>query len=664
MRFGRDGILMLPESRLWELVPTFRTTQPRPGARWIDTVAWAAQHEEFRQTLRGVRVSMILRDTLVEGRRLWVVRDSARVRYEERQLVEERTLDTVVVLTRKVDGVIRGQHLYDPELGLFRARSDTTRLLGEAVLRYPQNYAGPRELRTPVRYERYRQWGVRDEAGYRARQAELFASTDRAMGGMVLVPNGALERRLAEGDTVARDSLIGELHRATDQGEYERLFNILGSWDRRRGVLRLDSIRIADGDSVYLHEMILYEYPPRVDTMTVRRILPFMSDPGLAFSLNVSRESLYEKLQEALLAFAPAATRDTVQWACTPAACRMLADQWRAGREPRLREVGLIALFVLDPARWADSVVARAEAGSRLLQQPAMLARGVGATWPAASKKVIPEPNADWRTWVEWMNGIDPRYAAARAADRASSPPRVTQPPVRFMSSHATAIRFFQARTGRDVIGELRRAYQQATADSARFMFATLLHGLGELTLSPDEIAAEYRSRRPIRMALADQSLHELFEKPTEPADSATVFQLLDRLVALVVEGTPVWRRFSGRPSDSERHGPELHQAPSQRAIYLLGDSMPTVLLEKWKGRITILTLREWKSQPLTEAGVLYEFTDVRRVGPFVRLGIDTMERTARRAGDAPRVYAAYVTYYLMEFNGEWVIVSWDSWVT
>jgi hypothetical protein len=142
MRLFNQGRVALPESRLWDLVPTFRATLARAGAQWTDTLARDAEHEGFRQTMRGVRVSTIVGDTTVGGRRLWVVRDSARVRYEERLLEEERTLDTLVTITRTVEGAIRGRHLYDPELGLFRARDDTSLLSGVAVLRYPRYIPG------------------------------------------------------------------------------------------------------------------------------------------------------------------------------------------------------------------------------------------------------------------------------------------------------------------------------------------------------------------------------------------------------------------------------------------------------------------------------------------------------------------------------------------
>jgi hypothetical protein len=91
---------------------------------------------------------------------------------------------------------------------------------------------------------------------------------------------------------------------------------------------------------------------------------------------------------------------------------------------------------------------------------------------------------------------------------------------------------------------------------------------------------------------------------------------------------------------------------------------MPAALQEKWKGRVGIVSADEWGRQSLTQAGVLYTLSDVRRVGPFVLVGITASERVARREGETPRLYAAGIHYYLMERNGEWVVVASDEWVT
>ena len=670
-RLFESGRLTLPETRLWDLTPSFRAAGGRAGTQWTDTLERVATHERYRQTLRGVRASTLLGDTTVGGRRLWIVRDSARVRYEERWLEEERTLGTDVTVTRAANGVIRGRHLYDPELGIFRARSDTTVLAGEAVLRYPDRYPGVRTFRTPARYERYREWDVYDQAGYTARQTALRAAANRSSGGMVMAPSTSLERRLANGDTVVRDSVLAEGLRSDDPEHREGLFRLLQQWAARdaRTRARFDSLRIASGDSTYLYYWLEQRaYSPGQPTTVpeLRSMLRFMEDPALAFAFNQSRDPLFENLRQALTQ-APPAVSPRPAWPCTPDACRLLADQWRTAREPRLRELGLVALVTLEPARWADTVLARAAAGSTFLEPAAMLVRGVGATWPAASKVAMVSPNATWQAWADWMSGPNASYAAARAAASASLglPAPRPEPRVRFEGSHAVAIRFFQARTGRDVIAELRRGLEAADSDSARLVFGTMLQGLGELRLTDDEMVAHFRSGEPGRVALAQRSLIQMFwrDRRATPADSATTLAILDRLASLVLEGGAPWRSLDGRPAPG-RQGPELHATPGRRSVFLLADSLPAALRDKWKDRVSVVTSAEWRDRPLTDAGVLYTLSGVRRVGRFVVVGVTSEERMSRRQGEAPQLFAAGTTYYLMELNGEWVIVSADAWVT
>ena len=671
-RWFRSGRVTLPEPRLWDVTMPFRASPARPGARWTDTIARVADHEGFRQAMRGVRVSTLVGDTIVDGRRLWLVRDSARVRYDERWLEDARTLDTVVTLTRTGDGVIRGRYLYDPDVALVHARADTTTLSGEVVLGYPATYPGVRTFRTSARYERYQHWQRHDRASYEARLAETRAAAERGRGGMMMVPAAGVERRLADGDRATLDSVLAEWQRENDPNERERLFRLLRQWGSRDPLFveRLDSLRVASGDTAYLYRWLAeraYGSRAPADTADVRRMLVFMADPALPLSYGASADGLYENVQQGLTTWPPAVTTDTSRWKCTPAACRVLAEQWRTAREPRLRDVGLVALLTLEPARWADTVLAREQAGSRFLRRAAMLARGVGATWPAASKAPMPPPNAGWETWAEWMGGTDPQYAAARTATQRSlgMPPPRPESRVRFEESHATAIRFHAVRTGRDLVGELRRRFDGATSDSARLVFGTMLQGLGELRLSADEIKAYLRSSQPSERALADRSLrHLFFFTRTEAADSATVLALLDRLVSLVVEGVPAWRPLAGGPPGWAREGPTLHQDPSRRAVFLLADSTPPALREKWKDRVGVVTAAEWARRPLTEGGVLYTLSAVRRAGPFVLVGVSTSERVARREGATPQLYAAMVSYYLMEVNGEWVVVATDAWVT
>ncbi len=72
----------------------------------------------------------MLGDTLVDGRTLWILADRTEVDAGERFLTVERTLDDLAVHERSLMGVQRGTYLYDPTLGLYLQRHDTTELHG------------------------------------------------------------------------------------------------------------------------------------------------------------------------------------------------------------------------------------------------------------------------------------------------------------------------------------------------------------------------------------------------------------------------------------------------------------------------------------------------------------------------------------------------------
>jgi len=61
---------------------------------------------------------------------------------------------------------------------------------------------------------------------------------------------------------------------------------------------------------------------------------------------------------------------------------------------------------------------------------------------------------------------------------------------------------------------------------------------------------------------------------------------------------------------------------------------------------------------------VFYTMHTVRTWGRFARVEITLSERLDRSADLAPAQFAAGTTYYLMELNGEWVIVDVGGWIT
>src|SRR5262249_48061841 len=136
----------------------------------------------------------------------------------------------------------------------------------------------------------------------------------------------------------------------------------LRSWSRDRqsaaAVLRM---RIDAGDTVFLYDDLANRGSSatgQIDSAGVRTMLQFMADPSIPWAFNQSRDVLYENLAQALTTDPPVGDVWNARVPCTPAACRLLAEQWRTAREPRLRDVGLVALFTSDPRRWGDTVLA------------------------------------------------------------------------------------------------------------------------------------------------------------------------------------------------------------------------------------------------------------------------------------------------------------------
>lgn len=659
-RFRSGGVLALIDTRVWDLVLPFPRI-PSAGLQWTDTVAREATDGPYRQLLSGTRTSRIVGDTTVAGRRFWIVRDSAALRYAEQFLEEERTLDTTVLIERTTSGVERGTHLFDPELGLFRWRVDTLSLAGVAILQYPDG----RSFRSPARYERSRKWVLHDAAGYAARRSALRAAQSRQFGGMVRTPSTEIERRLSLGDQSARDSILGEWRRATDPNEFARLFQLLTMWSRDAESRRsLDSMRIAAGDTVFVYRHLASGITSSpIDTADLRMMVPFMEDPGIAWGFNMSRDWLYENLAQALRTSPPGAVaHESDRSACIPEACRMLAEWYRSARERRTRDVGLVALFAADPARWADTLLSESRAGRPVLRAAALLARGVGSTWVASSKDPVPAPDSDWHAWLEWMNGTDSAYAAARSAvaELRGVPVDTVRRP-RFEDSHRVALRLYMKRTGRNIVAELRRGYETAPSDRARLVFGTMLQGMGEVLMTPAQVAEEFRSGNAERARLARLALVQLF-RDAQPMDRTRAIPIIDRLIAATVDLWPLWPAGAADLNPASARRPELHAGRGR--VRLVADNIPVELYDKWSKKLDFLDANDRRQLDPREATVVYTIRPVTTIGPFARIQIDAAEQVARSADEAPAHFASSVTYYLMQRDDEWVIVATEGWVT
>ena len=250
-------------------------------------------------------------------------------------LEEERTLDTLVTITRTDNGVVRGRHVYDPDLGLFRTRDDDVsvrsggspvpqQLPGSAHISYARSVRAHSPL-GPLRPGRlhgaagsaailggtHEGWnGRRGKHRCRAtserRRWQRARLGDRPSGGARMTPTAARRYSIFWPEWVSRDPAF-------------------------RG--RLDSMRIAAATPLTC--------TPDSQTRRIRRVrqhrrraaharlhersgyvLLVQPEPRLATRI-CGRETTW-----------PPALASDARRACTPAACRLLADQWRLAREP------------------------------------------------------------------------------------------------------------------------------------------------------------------------------------------------------------------------------------------------------------------------------------------------------------------------------------------
>jgi hypothetical protein len=239
---------------------------------------------------------------------------------------------------------------------------------------------------------------------------------------------------------------------------------------------------------------------------------------------------------------------------------------------------------------------------------------------------------------------------------------RPRQAEMRFEESHATAIRFYQLRTGRDVVDELTRQLAAATDDSARMVYGTILTGLGNGP-TVEQVAAQFRSGSAPQIALAQRALPGLFGSRGPKADSATTVAVLDRLLAAWVDRVEPWPSLA-----SQRDVRPPPRPPSLASVlpvrYALADSVPPVLRERWGVRVRFIGADDWQKLSERDAAELLTLSSVERVGPFVRVRTQTSGRLSRQPNETPRLFFSGTEDYLLATGDGWVIVSSGMWAT
>jgi len=658
---GENGkTVTLPSSRVWDIMPTLAPRYSRAGNSWRDTINLRATLGAFAQTLEGVRTSTIEGDTIVEGRRYVLVRDSAIVRYVERSESQERTLDTFVVIRRRAQGTIVGRYLLDAALGVFHVRDDTTRLSGEAALRLPDG----REFKTPARFERFRHFAHFTSEAYDSAVAQRNSHEEEFS--IVRRPEGVAER-IARGESDVVDSLLAILPASHDPDERQNVVNLLRQWSRKSSVR--DSIQaqaFAVGDSA----LALAEanarwrrHRVRMDTASMRQLLRVLSDPGYAFSHGIDPDVFYENANDELLRRPPAAMSDTSDWPCTPAACRMLAAQWPRASEPRLRALALVARFSLDPASVRDTLFMASE-HAPLLAGARTLAIATSAQSSRGLSGALPPPGATWRAWLAWRRRTQSWLYTQRVSAGDS----------RLRTDSLPLLRMAERLNDRYLEEEWRASFARQRSDSGRRVIGSLLSILGIIAESDSVIADHLRGPSQARYELAEIEMITMFASRTHPADSLLAEEAAGRLLAASLDGGESWpllRASSARDSMSLKphrivkaldgaYGRQ--EKPVGGPVILLRPGAPPGVLAAMQRR-GIRVVDSGFVLPANESALVIAMDAPQAVGPFLMISLSHWHDQARIDGRG-QSWAGGATYYLLRTENGWKIVMASTWIT
>lgn len=595
----------------WGLIPAVHPHRFARGARWVDTVDYRATWHGAVQQLRGVRVSTIVGDTVVAGATLWRVRDQMLATYHERVLSEDRTLGKLVTMERGARGTIRGEYLFNPVLGMSAIRVDTTVLRGKATLALPDG----RRYTTATTYQRLRSFTKYDSLSYEHHRAAV------ARGRPEPPVVATLRQQVITHNAAVIDSLVAVWARARTPELRDTLRDILAADDERYyGASlhqRLDTLALRAGDTAFVFGELLarIQWTQPLDTTMVRFLLPFIRDPAHALAIGFTWGG-YQALAYALCTYPlPGTVPGDV--APTARARAMLGHMWYSETDPRLRDIGLIALLGLDPRRWSDTVLAHA-AGQPLLGEAANLAEGrVGSETTA-----LPPEGSGWHAWADWAGASD------------FGPNQDGGPQLIVIDSDAMrALNFSEHLTGRDIIAEWKRQLATAKDDSARYTFEILLLPFGAWAPpSLDSIATLIRFGNAINYARGINGFDTAFARRGRPADSALTADIVDRLVAYAADDRPLWPTI--RPSwDTTSAPPEADAVVSRpdsarRRVVLFAPVIPEAERARWQRQVTWLDAPETSEVNDSGKTTHLSITAVDVAGPFIQV------RWAWRRGD------------------------------
>jgi hypothetical protein len=648
---GNGALQNLPESRFWEVPFALPATPLARGTSWTDTLSYVADPGEgLWESLSGVWHHEVVGDTVMDGRRLPLVRTTAEVHYRSRELERDYALTNAFGIERDVAGTIIGHAAVDTAVGVRATGADTTRLHGTATL----HSSDGRSFTSPVRYERQRTWLLRDSTAWAVVQDSLQEERRRQSTGMLMLPGSTLAERLRGGDQAGVDSLLTEWRDTADPNVRVELEGLLLRWAATdaaaRGALqqRLNALRLQAGDSagVIATELQTLNRRERLTAERLELLLPYLDDIGRLWQIGVLPRFEYTELGTTVLQSSPVLRHDPAQWLCEPAACDALTRLLDSAAEPRLRDVALVGAFAREPERWYDRLVQRAEGGSVIAQRAVLVADGVGSTWPAGPQLPMPEAGADWRRWLAWMGGT-----------------------VRWERSHMDAMRMYAARTGRDPVAELLDRWPTAE-DSARLVFGAILRGVDALDpATADELRRMIVSGSAAEHQVATRQLEGRIRAAGAAPPPELAIELLRPLLdSIAARGDSPWPALHDLVAGAggrlihgwavEYHG--VRDVP----IYVLDEGLPAEVMANLPAPFRAISREAWDARPLRAGGALVTVQPPIHWEGFSALNWNWTVRVPRAENEAPAGYVGGGGLILLSTPDGWRVVHTSAWIS
>lgn len=322
---------------------------------------------------------------------------------------------------------------------------------------------------------------------------------------------------------------------------------------------------------------------------------------------------------------------------CTLETCRMLADALEGYPAP-VDAFAFAVRWATDPVAWSDSLLARSDSASPMLERARSVALAALAP-PGSSEHALPGPDAGWEEWRDFPHTF--------ASDRIAH----------------YKIDLARELTGRDVRAEIGEKYQVAEGDSARLIlgFHAMRLGVAEVTL--EETLSNLQSPSPVVRQHAQHQVENLRRRAVD-ADSALTAELQGQALELLLNGQPSWTSdpILGPTSRILLPGSPL-RTDDRRIVLLSRTALDPGVAQDWEivEGVSLTSIEQVTDHDEPERWVhLVSVGQGRVVGPFVwfTASIDTSMPQQQASSIFGGYSASVYDFTLLPENDGWRVLE------